>query len=270
MIGSRRGCWPNSESAIPCCRRAGGRTDITNGSPPEYGHPRLKMHMEGVTALMRAAQSWESFKRSLDRAYPKKGHTVPDDHRRGLGAMKVIAGFIRELYTILHNSNVSPGCALTSKCFARQGLTFKVLIHPFAGFWLRDTRPCFNNLPCCNFHGTFNGIGITAPAIEFTSVLLSCSVPCNSASVVAIGNNKLTFTGTFRNNELFTVNFDCAFVHDNVSILCPATYRLSGFVCVYLQRCVALYIIPKRKHKHPPSVPFVSDSRLMWRRSGCR
>ena len=40
---------------------------------PEYGHPRLKMHMEGVTALMRAAQSWESSKRSLDRAYPKTG-----------------------------------------------------------------------------------------------------------------------------------------------------------------------------------------------------
>ena len=44
---------------------------------PEYGHPRLKMHMEGVTALMRAAQSWESFKRSLDRAYPKKGTQFP-------------------------------------------------------------------------------------------------------------------------------------------------------------------------------------------------
>ena len=114
------------------------------------------------------------------------------------------------------------------KVFCETGLTCKVLIHPFAGFWLRDTRPCFNNSPCCNFHGTFNGLGISSPAIEFASVLLSCSVPCNFASVVAIGNNKLTFTGTFRNNELFTVNFDCAFVHDIVSILCPATYRLSG------------------------------------------
>ena len=114
------------------------------------------------------------------------------------------------------------------KVFCETGLTFKVLIHPFAGFWLRDTLPCCNNSPRCDFHSTFNGIGITAPAIEFTSVLLSCFVPCNTASVVAIGNIKLTFSGTFRNNEIFTVNFDCAFVHDIVSILCPATYRLSG------------------------------------------
>ena len=38
---------------------------------PEFGHPKLRMHIEGVTALMRAAGSWESFKRSLNRAYPK-------------------------------------------------------------------------------------------------------------------------------------------------------------------------------------------------------
>ena len=40
---------------------------------PEFGHPKLRMHIEGVTALMRAAGSWESFKRALDRAYPKPG-----------------------------------------------------------------------------------------------------------------------------------------------------------------------------------------------------
>ena len=40
---------------------------------PEFGHPKLRMHIEGVTALMRAAGSWESFKRALDRAYPKTG-----------------------------------------------------------------------------------------------------------------------------------------------------------------------------------------------------
>ena len=38
---------------------------------PEFGHPKLRMHIEGVTALMRAAGNWESFKRALDRAYPK-------------------------------------------------------------------------------------------------------------------------------------------------------------------------------------------------------
>ena len=58
---------------------------------PEYGHPRLKMHLEGVTALMRAASSWNSFKRNLDRAYPKKGTQFPlaideDDPSEGQSA----------------------------------------------------------------------------------------------------------------------------------------------------------------------------------------
>ena len=58
---------------------------------PEYGHPRLKMHLEGVTALMRAAQSWESFKRHLDRASPKTGTQFPlaideDDPSEGQSA----------------------------------------------------------------------------------------------------------------------------------------------------------------------------------------
>ena len=44
---------------------------------PEFGTPRLKMHLEAVTALMRAARDWDSFKRSLDRAYPKTGTTIP-------------------------------------------------------------------------------------------------------------------------------------------------------------------------------------------------
>ena len=44
---------------------------------PEHGHPRLKEHLEGVTALMRAATSWASFKRSIDRVYPKPGNTIP-------------------------------------------------------------------------------------------------------------------------------------------------------------------------------------------------
>ncbi len=44
---------------------------------PEFGHPKLRMHIEGVTALMRAAPNWESFKRSLDLAYPKKNSQLP-------------------------------------------------------------------------------------------------------------------------------------------------------------------------------------------------
>ena len=44
---------------------------------PEFGNPRLKEHLEGVTALMRAAPNWGYFKRSLDRAYPKTGTQFP-------------------------------------------------------------------------------------------------------------------------------------------------------------------------------------------------
>ena len=42
----------------------------------EFGHPALKEHLAAVTALMRAAASWESFKRSLDRALPKPDSTI--------------------------------------------------------------------------------------------------------------------------------------------------------------------------------------------------
>ncbi len=54
---------------------------------PEFGNPKLKEHIEGVTALMRAAAGWDSFKHSLDRAYPKLDSTIPlaeDEHRAAL------------------------------------------------------------------------------------------------------------------------------------------------------------------------------------------
>ena len=44
---------------------------------PEFGHPKLKEHLAAVIALMRAAPSWDAFKRSLDRALPKIGNTIP-------------------------------------------------------------------------------------------------------------------------------------------------------------------------------------------------
>ena len=55
---------------------------------PEYGHPRLKEHLEGVTALMRVAGSWDGLLRSLDHVYPKLGTQFPmaisDDHEGGI------------------------------------------------------------------------------------------------------------------------------------------------------------------------------------------
>ena len=41
------------------------------------GHPKLKEHIAGVIALLRAAENWDAFKRGLDRAYPKFGTTIP-------------------------------------------------------------------------------------------------------------------------------------------------------------------------------------------------
>lgn len=42
----------------------------------DKGHPKLKEHIAGVIALLRAADNWESFKRGLNRAYPKFGETI--------------------------------------------------------------------------------------------------------------------------------------------------------------------------------------------------
>ena len=36
----------------------------------EVGHPHLDKHIAGVTALMRASNTWRSFKRLFDRAFP--------------------------------------------------------------------------------------------------------------------------------------------------------------------------------------------------------
>ncbi len=44
---------------------------------PDFGHPKLKEHLVGVMALMRAAPNWTVFTRSLQRAYPKLNETIP-------------------------------------------------------------------------------------------------------------------------------------------------------------------------------------------------
>ena len=40
---------------------------------PDYGHPKLKEHLAGVIALMRATTSWHGFRRVLQLAHPKIG-----------------------------------------------------------------------------------------------------------------------------------------------------------------------------------------------------
>ena len=44
---------------------------------PDFGHPRLREYLAAVTALMRAAPNWDSFKRSLNRAFPPLNETIP-------------------------------------------------------------------------------------------------------------------------------------------------------------------------------------------------
>ena len=45
----------------------------------DFGHPKLKEHIAGVMAIMRLSNpnSWESFKRRMDIAYPKTGAQIP-------------------------------------------------------------------------------------------------------------------------------------------------------------------------------------------------
>lgn len=43
---------------------------------PDFGHPKLKEHLSGVIALMRASSTWDGFVASLDRAYPRFGDTI--------------------------------------------------------------------------------------------------------------------------------------------------------------------------------------------------
>ena len=43
----------------------------------DVGHPKLRGHLEGVIAIMRTCNTWDTFKRRMDIAYPKQGATIP-------------------------------------------------------------------------------------------------------------------------------------------------------------------------------------------------
>jgi hypothetical protein len=42
----------------------------------DYGHPRLRQHLEGVTVLMKISRSWEEFYYRLNQVYPKLNETA--------------------------------------------------------------------------------------------------------------------------------------------------------------------------------------------------
>lgn len=43
----------------------------------EVGHPALAQHLHAVMAFMRAAKTWDQFKKMVDVAFPKKGQQFP-------------------------------------------------------------------------------------------------------------------------------------------------------------------------------------------------
>jgi hypothetical protein len=43
----------------------------------DVGHPALSAHLHAVMGFMRASDTWDSFMRMMDRAYPKKGKQYP-------------------------------------------------------------------------------------------------------------------------------------------------------------------------------------------------
>lgn len=43
----------------------------------DVGHTALAQHLHAVIGFMRACSTWEQFIDMLDRAFPKKGHTIP-------------------------------------------------------------------------------------------------------------------------------------------------------------------------------------------------
>lgn len=45
----------------------------------EIGHPALAQHLYAVVGLMRLSDSWDEFKRMLNRAYPRRGDTLQMD-----------------------------------------------------------------------------------------------------------------------------------------------------------------------------------------------
>jgi len=45
----------------------------------DIGHPKLRDHINGVLALMRATQTWGQFKKLLNKAFPKRGATLELD-----------------------------------------------------------------------------------------------------------------------------------------------------------------------------------------------
>lgn len=62
----------------PVVKKGGGRARKHHQwLTGDVGHPKLKEHLSGVMALMRASANWRGFKDTLARAYPKLNEQIP-------------------------------------------------------------------------------------------------------------------------------------------------------------------------------------------------
>lgn len=55
-----------------------GRRSVTHHQwlTEDVGHPALAQHLHAVIALMRASDTWEAFKKTIDRVFPKRGNNL--------------------------------------------------------------------------------------------------------------------------------------------------------------------------------------------------
>jgi len=66
------GVWEELEHLEPTQDDGRRKNKLHQWFTPDFGHPKLKEHLAGVMALMRASANWGQFIRNVNRAYPKQ------------------------------------------------------------------------------------------------------------------------------------------------------------------------------------------------------
>jgi hypothetical protein len=65
------------EERMPRDEQGRKRAKYTQLFTQDVGHPALAQHLHAVTALMKAARTWDEFKRMLTNVFPKKSERLP-------------------------------------------------------------------------------------------------------------------------------------------------------------------------------------------------
>jgi hypothetical protein len=58
---------------IPRDQKGRLKKKLFQGFTPDFGHPKLREHLAGVTMLLKYSPTWEVFKGRLDIEYPQWG-----------------------------------------------------------------------------------------------------------------------------------------------------------------------------------------------------